>query len=66
MSEDGGITRLSIGFNKIAAVIKVALLYGSVEINSQETLVFICLQKKSTLHLTAFMRYCKNIANLLF
>ena len=28
MSEDGGITRLSIGFNKIAAVIKVAPLYS--------------------------------------
>ena len=26
MSEDGGITRLSIGFNKIAAVVKFALL----------------------------------------
>ena len=26
MSEDGGMTRLSIGFNNIAAVIKVALL----------------------------------------
>ena len=28
MSEDRGITRLSIGFNKTAAVIKVAPLYG--------------------------------------
>ena len=29
MSEDGGITRLSIGFNKIATVIKVAPFYGT-------------------------------------
>ena len=28
MSDDGGITRFSIGFNKIAAAIKVAPLYG--------------------------------------
>ena len=29
MSQDRGITRLSIGFNKTAAVTKVAPLYGS-------------------------------------
>ena len=34
--------------------------------NLWETFMLICMQKKSTLSLTSFLRYCKEIANLLF
>ena len=37
-----------------------------VEINFKETLMFICMQKKKTSTLTSFLRYRKDIANLLF